>query len=84
MTYTKIFNSQSAGNLSKAIIEAVLVAVGKNSEYIDSLEPDQAGELFNQLKSDSQFSVESLKEGLSQKTKVINRIKKAIEIFSGN
>ena len=35
------------------------------------------------LKDDEHFSVENLKEGLSQKTKVINRIKRSIEIFSG-
>jgi hypothetical protein len=82
--YTKIFASESIEHLSKALIEAILVGVGKNTKYVDSLDNDEAAELFFKLKDDSFFSVDNLKEGLSQKSRVIARIKRAIEIFSGN
>jgi hypothetical protein len=84
LTYTKVFNNQSAEKLSKSLSEAILIAVGKNLNYIDSLTIPQSEALLVTLKADSLFSVDSLKEGLSQKTKVVNRIKRAIEIFSGN
>jgi uncharacterized protein with ParB-like and HNH nuclease domain len=84
LTYEKIFGNQSVEKLSKTIIESVLIGVGKNVDYIDSLTPAQASELFETLKNDTLFSVENLKEGLSQKTRVTNRINRAIEIFSGN
>lgn len=84
LSFTKIFNNQSAEKISKTLIESVLIAVGKNIEYIDSLTLAQSQELIDKLKNDELFSSNSLKAGLSQKGKVIARITKAIEIFSGN
>ncbi|MCD4747538.1 MAG: DUF262 domain-containing protein [Bacteroidales bacterium] len=82
--YSKVFNNQSIEKLSKTLSEAVLVGVGKNINYIESLTNSEASALFNNVKQDSLFSVESLKGGLSQKAKVINRLNRAIEIFAGN
>lgn len=84
LTYTKIYNSQSAEKVSKTLIEAVLVGVNKNIDYIELINVAKAQGLLEKLKKNSLFSVENLKEGLSQKGKVIARINKAIEIFSGN
>lgn len=84
LVYTKVFDSESINHLSKAIIESVLVAVAKNKEYVESLDSEEGLELFEILREDEQFSIDSLKEGLSQKSKVINRINRAIEIFSGD
>jgi hypothetical protein len=84
LVYNKVFNSQSIEKLSKAVVEAVLIGVSKNITYVDSLTSNEASALFELLKGNENFSVDNLKEGLSQKTKVNNRIKKAIEIFSGN
>jgi len=84
LTYTKVYNNQSAENVSKSVIEAVLIGVGKNLDYIQGLTPAESQILLENLKNDNLFSVESLKEGLSQKAKVTARITRAIEIFSGN
>jgi len=84
LTYIKIFDSKGLGKLSKTIIEALLIAVGKNTSYVESLTNNEAKRLFQKLKNDSLFSPDNLKEGLSQKSKVINRINKAIDIFAGN
>jgi Protein of unknown function DUF262 len=83
LTYTKVYNNQSAENVSKSVIEAVLIGVNKNSKYVDSITIPEAQVLLEKLRQDPLFSVDSLKEGLSQKAKVTARIKKAIEIFSG-
>ncbi len=84
LIYSKVFNNQSIEKLSKALSEAVLIGVGKNIDYIDSLTNQDASALFIKLKNDVLFSPEYLKEGLSQKSKVINRLNRAIEIFQGN
>ncbi len=84
LTYNKVFENKSIENLSKAVIEAVLIGVGKNLNYIDSISGEESQQLFHNLKNDPLFSPESLKEGLSQKGKVTNRINRAIEIFAGN
>ena len=84
LTYTKVYNNQSAENVSKSVIEAVLIGVNKNAAYIDSITVAEAQALLEKLRQDRLFSVESLKEGLAQKAKVTGRINKAIEIFSGN
>ncbi len=84
LTYTKVYNNQSAENVSKSVIEAVLIGVNKNAAYIDSITVPEAQGLLEKLRQDAFFSVESLKEGLAQRAKVTGRINKAIEIFSGN
>ena len=83
LTLQKVFKNQKIEKLSKALIEAVLIGVGKNLGYIESLNQVEASALIQTLKADHQFSVESLKENLSQKNRVINRLKRSIEIFSG-
>jgi hypothetical protein len=83
LTYTKVYNGQSAENVSKTVIEAVLIAVSKNIEFINSITASEAQKLLERLKNDQLFSVDSLKEGLSQKGRVVARINKAISIFSG-
>ena len=84
LTYSKVFGNKSIATLSKSITEAVLIGVGKNSTYIESISVEEAEQLFQKLKDDQLFSADSLKEGLSQKAKVTNRINRSIEIFSGN
>jgi hypothetical protein len=83
LTYIKVFDKKSISTLSKSITEAVLIGVGKNLNYIDSIDVKAANQLFQKLKNDNLFSIDNLKEGLSQKGKVTNRINRSIEIFSG-
>ena len=84
LVYEKIYNKESAEKTSKSVIEAVLIGVGKNLEFIEGLAIAEAQTLLENLKGDPLFSVDNLKEGLSQKNKVINRINRAVQIFSGN
>lgn len=84
LTLGKVFNNSSVEKIGKTIIEATLIAVGKNTTYIDSITEAEASQLYQKLIDDPLFSTDSLKEGLSQKAKVTNRINKAIQIFSGN
>lgn len=81
LVYEKIMNNSHLPRLSKATTEALFVGVAKN---IDALEIETNAQLnvrFENLKNDELFSIDSLKEGLAQKERVINRINKAILIF---
>ncbi|AIN74106.1 DUF262 domain-containing protein [Flavobacterium psychrophilum] len=82
LIYNKIMNIGHLPRLSKATTEALFVGIAKN---IDHLETETNAELnirFNNLKNDELFSIDSLKEGLAQKERVINRLNKAILIFA--
>lgn len=81
LIYQKILDSAPLPKLSKATTEALFVGIAKN---ITTLESETKNELvlrYNMLRHNELFSVESLKEGLAQKERVINRLNKAIEIF---
>ena len=81
LIYERILDGQSLPKLTKAFTEALLVGVYSN---VDTLENESADELrmrFISLRNDEHFSLNSLKEGLSGKDRVINRIGRAIEIF---
>lgn len=81
LLYTRILDSQPLPNYSKALTEGILVGIAKN---IDALENDSNDNLKARLQlliNDDNFSVDNLKEGLSKKEKVIDRINRAIEIF---
>lgn len=81
LLFIKIMNNSHLPRLSKATSEALYVGVAKN---IDILENESLEELtlrFENLRNDELFSIDSLKEGLAQKDRVINRLNKAISIF---
>lgn len=84
VTYEKINGKKDLKGLSKAIIDALLVGVAKNLEYLEKLGPKDALELFGKLRSDDLFSISSLREGLAKKVRVEARLNRAIEIFSGD
>lgn len=84
LAYHRIFGDQSINHLSKTVIESVFVGIANNLDYVDSLTDIEGAQLFENLRNDPLFSIDSLKEGLSQKSRVINRIQRAIVIFSGN
>lgn len=83
IAYEKIFGFDSIHKLSKAVIESTLIGIAKNIEYLREIDEDEGPELFETLREDPLFSIDNLKEGLSQKAKVKDRINRAIEIFSG-
>ncbi|ASZ11187.1 DUF262 domain-containing protein [Chitinophaga pendula] len=83
LAYTKVFDGKPVDKLSKTALEAVLVGIGSNLDYIDSITKKEATALLAKFRIAPEFSADSLKEGLSAKARVISRIKRSIEIFSG-
>ena len=81
LIYTKALNSNSLPKLSKATTEALFVGVANNLEALEKESTEDLNNRYMTLRGDDLFSVDSLKEGLAQKDKVIGRLNKAIEIF---
>ncbi len=84
LTYEKILGKKNLKGVSKAVIDALFVGIAKNLDFIEALELEEALTLYDNLRSDELFSIENLKEGIAQTSKVKNRIKRSIEIFAGN
>lgn len=82
LIFEKIFDKKSPSKLSITIIESLLVGVGRNLEDLIELTSIQIKEKFNNLIQDQNFSEVSLKEGLSKKQKLIDRLNASIDIFS--
>lgn len=78
----KIFEKKSPPKLSTTVIEAILVGVGKNIDYLSSQPASTVKSYYHSMISHEEFSEASLKEGLSKKTRVISRIDIAIKAFS--
>lgn len=65
------------------LLEAMLVGISKNLEYLEKKSSSELFNLYEKLESHPDFSEESFKEGLSKKPRVLARLKTAIRIFSG-
>ncbi|WP_108423431.1 DUF262 domain-containing protein [Flagellimonas amoyensis] len=81
LIYIKVLNKNPIPKLSKATTEAIFVGVANNLQNLEHESSEDLNMRYLNLRQDDLFSVESLKEGLAQKDKVLNRLNKAIEIF---
>ena len=82
LIFEKILDNGSLPQLSKATTEALFVGVAKNIDILENQTKDELKGKYQTLRKDILFSVENLKEGLAQKDRVLNRLNRAIEIFS--
>jgi len=79
---TQIFDNNPIGKISKATLEGLLVGVAKNIDNLKAKQPAQIKALYEEFRQLPDFSVDNLKEGLSAKEKVVNRITAAINVFA--
>ncbi|MEI2674438.1 MAG: DUF262 domain-containing protein [Chitinophagaceae bacterium] len=79
---THIFDNNPIGKMSKATLEGLLIGVGKNLVHLKQKQPQEIKQLYQNFRQLGDYSVDNLKEGLSAKDKVKNRINSAIEVFS--
>lgn len=82
LLYKEILDGKPLPRLSKATTEAILVGIYTNIDNLEDMENKQLRQKLKKLRGDKNFSVESLKEGLSATDKVKQRIERALEIFS--
>ena len=79
----KIASLFSKEMTSKALTDAVLYGISKNISEIETKEQKAIHSYFARLMNSTEFKESSLRDGTAQKTKVISRLDRAKEIFSG-
>ncbi|MDP2151710.1 DUF262 domain-containing protein [Parvibaculum sp.] len=78
----KIFPDGPEGRIPTSVLEASLVAVATNIDFVETLDIKEAQDRYEKLRKNDQFTDEAVAEGLSKKDKVDARFKVAQEIFS--
>ncbi|MCJ7568744.1 MAG: DUF262 domain-containing protein [Anaerolineales bacterium] len=84
LVFESIYNSK--GPLIKkpiSIIEATLVGVARNIDFISTLPADAVRDRYERMLENVEFSDERLSEGLSGKPRLIGRMNAAVAAFSG-
>lgn len=84
VVFKKIFDSHAPDKINVSIFEATLVGVARNLEYLQSQTDNECRRRYDQLVETNPFSSERLKEGLSGKVRVAERMSTAITSFSPN
>lgn len=84
VVYEKALESEPLPRLSKATIEAIFVGVISNLDSVEAMPKAEVAKRYQQIRQHDEFSVELLKEGLSEASKVTSRLKTAIGIFGAN
>jgi hypothetical protein len=78
-----IFEGRPPQQLTLTVLEATLVGVSLNLEFLEAQTTQINKSLFEKLLVDGEFSEAKLREGLSGKDRVIGRMSAAKRIFSG-
>lgn len=76
-----IANKIGVKDMTKVVADAVLVAIAHNRGKLQAQTPEEIRAHYVELMGTEEFSAGELSHGLSQKDRVIRRIKKAIEVF---
>lgn len=79
---TKGLGSSRKLPLGKTVTEGLLLGTAKNLNFLQALSDEELGKIYDKFLSLAEFSVANLQEGLSDKSKVIDRINVAIKHFS--
>jgi len=83
VVYKSIFEGKPPRKLSTSVLEAMLVGVSFNLEFVESQPTSRIKAMYEKLLSQEEFSEKKLREGLSGKERVIGRMSTAKRIFSG-
>lgn len=84
IVFKKVFEGKAPPKIPISVLEALLVGVSFNLEYLEAQTAGQVKALYEKLLSNEELSEEKLSEGLSGKTRVINRLTAAVQVLSGN
>jgi uncharacterized protein DUF262 len=80
--FKKILSLKPLPKLSKATTEALFVGIARNIKNLENEDNRSLQKKYKLLREDDLFSIDSLKEGLAQKDKVVTRLDRAVEIFA--
>jgi len=79
----KVFQGKYPTKISTTILEALLVGISLNLDYLEKANVTKIQEMFVRLQAREELSDAKLREGLAGRTRVIERFKAAEEAFSG-
>ena len=82
LIFEKIANRDVLTKTSNVILEALLVGVATNLDYLKNLDASYVKQLYEQMLNQDAFSEANLRSGLSGTEKVNNRLNTAKQIFS--
>lgn len=82
LVYEVIYDKATATSLGKTFLEGLLYGVSQNLAKLQEEAPEKVKELYLNFKNLPEFSVQSLKEGLSVKDKVIDRLTSSKHCFA--
>ena len=74
-------NQQEKIRLS--VLEAVMVGVALNIDVLESVSPSELLSMYQELLKSEEFSNENLREGLSGRQRVLDRMSTAVRVFAG-
>jgi len=78
----KIYNDVAPGKTPLSIVEATMVGVAHNIDSVEEMQPEDVFQRYQHLLKHDEFSEQKLLEGLAGKTRVIGRMKAAIDAFA--
>ena len=81
LLYKRILGEEPLPRMSKATTEALIVGIILNFDTLEEKSDDVLQKKYEELRSDSLFSLEALKEGLAARDRVVARLTRAKEIF---
>ncbi|HSV77182.1 MAG TPA: DUF262 domain-containing protein [Bacteroidales bacterium] len=82
LVYEIIFDKTSATSLGKTFLEGLLFGVSQNLEKLKNETPQRVKQLYETFKELPEYSVQSLKEGLSAREKVVDRLTASKNCFA--
>ncbi|MEN9549633.1 MAG: hypothetical protein RIR12_2224 [Bacteroidota bacterium] len=82
LVYEVIFDKTSATSLGKTFLEGLLYGVSQNLEKLKEETPHKIKQLYDNFKELPEYSVQSLKEGLSAREKVVDRLTASKNCFA--
>ena len=82
LIFNKITGGAALPKLSKATCEALFVGVARNIGSAESNSKSQLKAMFKELRTAEEFSLENLKNAITTKSKLVARMKRAVDVFS--
>lgn len=84
LVYKSVFEGKPPKKLSTSILEAVLVGISLNLNFLESRPANSIKAMYHKLLAEEDFSEKKLREGIAGKDRVIARMNTAKRVFSGH
>jgi hypothetical protein len=79
----KVYGGAAPVKTPLSVVEATMVGIARNIATIEGMRPEDVAQRYQRLLEHDEFSEQKLLEGLAGKTRVIGRMKAAIDAFAG-